>query len=109
MMKILRHTSLLAAAMVISLVIYHVITGASTTRATARTAADVADEADQALGDAYELGSLRLLERTRYYVAEKYVDPDRIHPAEMFSAAREPSLLWISVPMERPESCARFQ
>ena len=29
--------------------------------------------------------------------------------AEMFSAAREPSLLWISVPMERPESCARFQ
>ena len=86
-MKILRHTSLLAAAMVISLVIYHVITGASTTRATARTATDVADEADQALGDAYELGSLRLLERTRYYVAEKYVDPDRIHPAEMFGAA----------------------
>jgi carboxyl-terminal processing protease len=87
MMKILRHTSLLAAAMVISLVIYHVISGASTTRATAHPSADVADEADQALGAAYELGSLRLLDRTRYYVAEKYVDPDRIHPAEMFGAA----------------------
>jgi carboxyl-terminal processing protease len=46
-------------------------------------------ESDAATGQNYQLSALRLLDRVRYFVEDKYVDPQRIDPGAMFDAALE--------------------
>jgi carboxyl-terminal processing protease len=44
---------------------------------------------DATTGRAYRFSSLRLFDRVRYFVEDKYVDPQRIDPGAMFDAALE--------------------
>jgi carboxyl-terminal processing protease len=82
--RISRHVLMLTGAIGVSIVGYNTAVclggfGGGTVQA--GTSGSVAFSAD------YQLSELRLFDRTRYFVRERYVEPGRIQPEAMFDAA----------------------
>jgi carboxyl-terminal processing protease len=87
MHRVLRHGSLSLCALVFSLFGYHVVMGLGGPSA---SASEVLDRGGlrRLFGESeYRLSELRLLERTCYFVRERYVEPTRVRPELMFDAA----------------------
>ncbi len=85
--RALKHLFMFTGAMSASLVAYHLAVGfggfeSGSVRAGSAQAA-VGD--DSSVG--YRLSELRLFDRTRYFIRERYVEPERIDPEAMFDAA----------------------
>jgi carboxyl-terminal processing protease len=88
MSRVFRHFLLFCVALVASLASYHVATGLGGPSATFAQANDIRENLGVLAGSSgYHLPDLKLLDRVRYYVSEKYIDPSRIDPPAMFDAA----------------------
>ena len=83
------HGVLLSVALGSSVTAWHYAANASDASYTAPLLDDAPGLFDAALGRGHALSELKLLKRTFMFVGEKYVEPDRIDPDEMFRQAIE--------------------
>lgn len=84
---LLKHFTLVALATSTSLFAYHYVANASVYTPQLLGSGDQDFSAVAGTPAGYSLPKLRLLNRTMYFIDDKYVDPARIHPDEMFDAA----------------------
>lgn len=102
MNRLAQHLLLVSLSAPLSYAGYHVLSGAAGEGA---HAADIdLSAANFAVGGGYRLDELALLNRTLYYVSQRYVDSDRIDPERMFQAALDrverkvPEVLFVREP-----------
>lgn len=86
MRKLLRHGLFFIGSMVVGFVGYHFAAGWGGAGAAQLRPGSLAS-LDGMLGSGYRLGDLKILQRTSYYVEEKYVDRTRVKYEAMYDAA----------------------
>ncbi|MCP4807181.1 MAG: PDZ domain-containing protein [Proteobacteria bacterium] len=85
----LKHFAVLGVASVASLAAYNFVANADdgSQSVPAEFVQDTLQDFALGQGEPYELSELKLLQRTIYFVDEKYVDPNRVDPDLMFDEA----------------------
>ncbi len=87
MKRFFRHFFLFWSAMLASLAIYHFSAGIEGLGSGLVRSAPARTMTESILGSGYHLADLKLLDRTCYFVSEKYVEPMKIDPAAMYDSA----------------------
>lgn len=105
MNRLAQHLLIVSLSAPLSYAGYHAL--AETGRQSAHAADIDAAAAGFAVGAGYQLDELALLNRTLYYVSQRYVDSERVDPERMFQAALErverqvPEVMFVREPAGR--------